>query len=41
MKEFSKVFILDNVKLVISRLQLLLNTEDLKVIETSNSSEFF
>jgi len=41
MKEFSKVFILDNVKLVRSRLQLLLNTEDLKVIETSNSSEFF
>jgi len=28
-------------KLVRSRLQLLLNTEDLKVIETSNSSEFF
>mgnify|MGYP001607387080 CR=1 FL=1 len=41
MKEFSKVFILDNVKLVRSRIQLLLNTEDLHVIEASNSSEFF
>ena len=41
MKEFSKVFILDNVKSVRSRLQIILNSKDLKVIESSNSIEFF
>lgn len=41
MKEFSKVFILDNIKSVRSRLQMLLNSKDLKVIESSNSIEFF
>lgn len=41
MKESSKIFILDNTKLVRSRLQLLLNEEDITVMESSNSSEFF
>jgi len=41
MKESSKIFILDNIKLVRSRLQLLLNAEDITVMESSNSSEFF
>ena len=41
MKEFSKVFILDNIKSIRSRLQILLNSKDLKVIESSNSIEFF
>lgn len=41
MKEFSKVFILDNVKSLRLRVQLLCNTEGLNVIESSNSIEFF
>lgn len=38
---FSNVFILDNIKLVRSRLKLLLNSENSNVIEASNSNEFF
>jgi len=41
MKEHNKVFILDNIKSVRLRLQLFFNAEDINVIETSNSSEFF
>ncbi|MCB2294504.1 response regulator [Clostridium algoriphilum] len=43
MKELSKVFIfiLDNIKSVRVRLQLLFKTDDINIIEASNSSEFF
>lgn len=41
MKEFSKVFILDNIKSTRLRLQLFFNLEDINVIEASNSNEFF
>lgn len=40
MNEIFKIFMLDNVKSVRSRVQLLLNTKDFNVIEASNSSEF-
>ena len=41
MKEISKVYILDNVKSVRSRLQLLLSSKEINVMEASNSTEFF
>ena len=41
MEDVSKIFILDNVKSVRSRLQSLLNTKEFNIIEASNSSEFF
>ena len=41
MKEISEIFILDNVKSVRFRLQLLLNTKYLNIFEASNSSELF
>ena len=41
MDDISKIFILDNVKSVRARLQLLLSTIEVNVIEASNSFEFF
>jgi len=41
MKEISKVYILDNVKSVRSRLQLLLSSKEINVMEASKSTEFF
>lgn len=43
MKQLSKVFIfiLDNIKSVRVRLQILFKTDDINIIEASNSSEFF
>lgn len=41
MGEISKVFILDNIKSVRSRLKLLLSTKNFNVLEASTSHEFF
>jgi len=41
MQEIYTVFILDNVKSIRSRLQLLFNTKDFNIIEASNPNEFF
>ena len=41
MEQFSIVYILENAQLVRTSLRLLLNSDNLTVIETANSNEFF